>query len=114
LLQALAAANYQAILDEKNKSIELYKKHAFIPGEEKLSGGEQGTSQQFRLQMLRTHIDKLNGESQEKLNLLLLDEFSQRLGYQIRGSSVNWKIKEARYNCKGYCSVEAFHMGLSL
>ena len=74
LLQPLAAANYKTILDEKNKSIELYKKHAFIPGEQKLSAGEQGTSQQSRLQMLRTHIEKLNRESQKKLNLLLLDE----------------------------------------
>ncbi len=89
LLQSLAAANYKAILAEKNKSIELYKKHAFIPGEEKLSGGQQGTSQDYRLLSLRQHIDKLNRESQEKLNLLLLDEFSQRLGIKYQGKRIS-------------------------
>jgi hypothetical protein len=31
LLQSLAADNYKQILEEKNKSVELYKKHAFLP-----------------------------------------------------------------------------------
>ena len=111
LLQALAAANYQAILDEKNKSIELYKKHAFIPGEEKLSGGEQGTSQQSRLQMLRTHIDKLNGESQEKLNLLLLDEFSQRLGIKYEEVQLTGKSKKRVLTAKDIAALKPFHWG---
>lgn len=59
LLQSLAADNYKAILVDKNKSIEQYKKHAFIPGEEQLPGGQQGTPQQSRLQILRTHIRPL-------------------------------------------------------
>lgn len=33
LLQGLAAQDYQAILAEKNRSIELYKRHAFQSGE---------------------------------------------------------------------------------
>jgi type I restriction-modification system DNA methylase subunit len=111
LLQALAAANYQAILDEKNKSIELYKKHAFIPGEEKLSGGEQGTSQQSRLQMLRTHIDKLNGESQKKLNLLLLDEFSQRLGIKYEEVQLTGKSKKRVLTAKDIAALKPFHWG---
>ncbi len=111
LLQALAAANYQAILDEKNKSIELYKKHAFIPGEEKLSGGEQGTSQQSRLQMLRTHIDKLNGESQEKLNLLLLDEFSQRLKIKYEEVQLTGKSNKRVLTPKDIAALKPFHWG---
>jgi hypothetical protein len=111
LLQALAAANYQAILDEKNKSVELYKKHAFIPGEEKLSGGEQGTSQQSRLQMLRTHIDKLNGESQQKLNLLLLDEFSQRLGIKYEEVQLTGKSNKRVITAKNIAGFKPFHWG---
>jgi len=70
LLQPLKAANYQKILDEKNQSIELYKKHAFQSGE------QQGNSQDTRLLMLKKDIEKLNYESQIKLNDLLLDEFN--------------------------------------
>lgn len=38
LLQSLAADNYKKIIEDKNKSVESYKKHAFIPGEEQLVG----------------------------------------------------------------------------
>lgn len=111
LLQSLAAANYKAILAEKNKSIELYKKHAFIPGEEKLSGGQQGTSQDYRLLSLRQHIDKLNRESQEKLNLLLLDEFSQRLGIKYESVQLTGKSKKRVLTTDDIAALKPFHWG---
>ncbi|NMG09440.1 DNA methyltransferase [Brasilonema sp. UFV-L1] len=111
LLQLLTAANYKTILNEKNKSIELYKKHAFIPGEEKLSAGEPGTSQQSRLQMLRTHIEKLNRESQEKLNLLLLDEFSQRLGIKYEEVQLTGKSNKRVLTPKDIAALKPFHWG---
>ncbi|KYC34768.1 transcriptional regulator [Scytonema hofmannii PCC 7110] len=111
LLQALAAANYKAILVEKNKSIELYKKHAFISGEEQLPGEQQGTEQQSRLQMLRSHIEKLNRESQEKLNLLLLNEFSQRLGIKYEEVQLTGKSKKRVLTVDDIAALKPFHWG---
>ncbi|MBN3939572.1 MAG: hypothetical protein V7L21_04800 [Nostoc sp.] len=75
-LQSLAADNYKKILEEKNKSVDLYKKHAFLPK----TLPDTDTPQDTRLIHLRKNIEQLNNKSQEKLNLLLLDEFSKRLG----------------------------------
>jgi hypothetical protein len=111
LLQALAAANYKAILAEKNKSIELYKKHAFISGEEQLPGEQQGTEQQSRLQMLRSHIEKLNRESQQKLNLLLLDEFSKRLGIKYEEIQLTGKSRKRVLTIDDIAALKPFHWG---
>ncbi|MEG4235824.1 hypothetical protein QUA40_27810 [Microcoleus sp. Pol11C3] len=50
LLQTLAANSYKAILADKNKSVDLYKQHAFESGE------QAAGSQESRLLMLRSHI----------------------------------------------------------
>ena len=105
LLQPLAADNYKAILAEKNKSIELYKKHAFLPGE------QHGTSQDYRLLSLRKHIDKINRESQEKLNLLLLDEFSQRLGIKYEEVQLTGKSKKRVLTADDIAALKPFHWG---
>jgi len=63
LLNPLAASAYQQILADKNQSIDLYKKHAFQQADPNLP-------QEIRLLQLRDHIDKLNRESQAKLNQL--------------------------------------------
>ncbi|MDJ0617511.1 MAG: putative DNA binding domain-containing protein [Calothrix sp. MO_192.B10] len=111
LLQSLAAANYKAILEDKNKSIELYKKHAFIPGTEKLAGGDEGTEQDARLLNLRGHIEKINQESQQKLNLLLLDEFSQRLGIKYEEVQLNGKKKKRVLKIDDIAVLKPFHWG---
>ncbi|KOP24190.1 transcriptional regulator [Hapalosiphon sp. MRB220] len=111
LLQSLAAANYKAILEDKNKSIELYKKHAFISGEEKLADGNEGTHQDTRLLNLRRHIEKLNQESQEKLNILLLDEFSQRLGIKYEEVQLNGKSKKRVLTAIDIAALKPFHWG---
>ena len=111
LLQSLAADNYKAILAEKNKSIELYKKHAFIPGEEQLPGGEIGTHQDIRLSRLRKHIDSLNRESQAKLNHLLLDDFSQRLGIKYEEVQLTGKSKKRVLKVDDIAALKPFHWG---
>lgn len=105
LLQALAADNYQKILAEKNHSIQLYKKHAFLPGE------EQGTNQDDRLLMLRQHIDQLNHQCQGKLNNLLLDEFSQRLGIKYEQGQLTGKPQKRTLNLKDIEELKPFHWG---
>jgi Alw26I/Eco31I/Esp3I family type II restriction m6 adenine DNA methyltransferase len=105
LLQALAAQNYQNVLTDKNKSIELYKKHAFLPGE------HEELSQEVRLLQLRNHIEKLNQESQEKLNLLLLDEFSQKLGIKYEQAQLSGKPKKRLLTVADMAALEPFHWG---
>ncbi|MDB9361422.1 ATP-binding protein [Nodularia spumigena CS-588/02] len=111
LLQALAASDYQKVLDEKNQSIALYKKHAFIPGEEMLPEGDVGTEQDTRLLNLRQHIDDLNQESQGKLNVLLLDEFSQRLGIKYEEVQLTGKPKKRLLNIDDIANLKPFHWG---
>lgn len=111
LLQALAASNYQQVLEDKNQSIALYKKHAFIPGEEKLADGEVGTHQDTRLLNLRQHIDNLNQESQGKLNVLLLNEFSQRLGIKYEEVQLTGKPKKRLLNIDDIAKLKPFHWG---
>ncbi len=70
------AGKFAAILADKNKSIALYRKHAFQP--EEVGVLDQDTS----LIQLRSHIDNVRAESYAKLNQLLLDEF-KALGIQF-------------------------------
>ncbi len=111
LLQTLAANNYKAIVEEKNKSIELYKRHAFIPGEEKFVSADVGTHQDTRLLNLRTHIDNLNKKSQKKLNTLLLDEFSQRLGIKYEEVQLTGKPTKRVLTAKDITALKPFHWG---
>ena len=111
LLQLLAADNYKKILEQKNKSIELYKKHAFIPGEENLRGGELGTHQDARLSHLRRDIENLNKQSQAKLNLLLLNEFGQRLGIRYEEVQISGKSKKRDLTVEDIAALKPFHWG---
>ena len=76
------AARFAAILEDKNKSIELYRKHAFQPGE------KDGLTQEERLIALRSHIENVREQSYTRLNQLLLDEFKS-LGIQFEQSTWN-------------------------
>lgn len=104
LLQPLKAANYNKILEDKNQSIELYKKHAFQPGE------EHGTSQDSRLLMLKKHIEKLNQESQLKLNNLLLDEFNN-LKIKYEQKQLTGKAKKRPLTADDIQALKPFHWG---
>jgi hypothetical protein len=70
------AGKFAAILEDKNKSIALYRKHAFQP--EQIDAIDQDVS----LVQLRSHIDNVRADSYIKLNQLLLDEFNA-LGIQF-------------------------------
>ncbi|WP_460193432.1 Eco57I restriction-modification methylase domain-containing protein [Thermosynechococcus sp. FA-CM-4201] len=104
LLQPLAATTYQEILADKNHSIALYKKHAFQPD-------DQDLPQETRLLQLRDHIDKLNREAQRKLNQLLLEEFSQRLGIKYEEAQLNGKPKKRLLTLEDINALKPFHWG---
>lgn len=84
------ASEYARLLEEKNKSIELYKKHGFATGE------IEGLEQDERLLNLRNHIEDVRRRAYERLNEILLEEF-QALG--IKFEQATWdaaKQKEGK------------------
>ncbi|WP_353258500.1 Eco57I restriction-modification methylase domain-containing protein, partial [Prochlorothrix hollandica] len=105
LLQPLAASEYQRILEDKNYHIALYKTHAFLPGD------RDELPQEIRLLQLRDHINKLNRESQAKLNQLLLDEFSQRLGIKFEQAQLKGKPQKRLLTIADIDALEPFHWG---
>ncbi|MEH2000261.1 MAG: DNA methyltransferase [Nostoc sp.] len=107
LLQSLAADKYQKILEEKNKSVELYKKHAFLSKELP----DTDTPQEIRLIHIRTNIEELNKKSQEKLNVLLLDEFSKRLGIKYEEVQLTGKSQKRILKVEDIAALKPFHWG---
>jgi Eco57I restriction-modification methylase len=105
LLPMFAASEYQKILNEKNKSIQLYKQHAFK------AETIEGTEQEDRLQMLRQHIEQVNQESISQLNQILLDEFSQNLGIKYEEIQLKGKAKKRLLNLKDMENLKPFHWG---
>jgi hypothetical protein len=104
-LPMLASSEYDRILQEKNQSIALYKQHAFE------LGAIQGTAQEDRLLFLRKHIEQLNQESQQKLNQILLDEFSQKLGIKYEEAQPTGKPQKRVLKITDINNLEPFHWG---
>ncbi|MGL4501660.1 MAG: Eco57I restriction-modification methylase domain-containing protein, partial [Planktothrix sp.] len=61
--------------------------------------------------MLRSHIEQLNRESQDKLNLLLLDEFSSRLGIKYQEVQISGKPKKRVLKIDDIAALKPFHWG---
>jgi hypothetical protein len=73
--------NYQKILEDKEKSIKLYKEHSFKS--EPILGNDQSD----RLRIIRDDIEKIRHDSYEKLNELLLGDFND---LKIKFEAANW------------------------
>ncbi len=84
-LAGLNAEKFAALLERKNKSIELYKKHAFALGE------VEGQKQEDRLLRLREDIEDARREAYTRMNEMLLKEF-QSLGIQFEQAT--WDEKK--------------------
>jgi hypothetical protein len=111
LFQSSSYYTYQSILEEKNKLIELYQKYAFILEKEKNANLNDGIPQDNRLLTLRASIDDLNNKSQEKLNILLLDEFSKRLAIKYEEFQLNGKPVKRLLNIDDIAELKPFHWG---
>ena len=113
------AARFAAILEDKNRSIELYRKHAFQPdsrsrGRESAPTSKAGAStadggtnaptnvggyddladlvdQDERVLRLREHIEKVRADAYQRMNQLLLEEF-KALGIQFEQAT--WDDKK--------------------
>ncbi|HXG84215.1 MAG TPA: DNA methyltransferase [Pyrinomonadaceae bacterium] len=105
LFDAEISQSYQQILDDKNKSIELYKNHTFKAGE------DGGLDQNTRLLQLRDHINKIRKDSYAKLNQLLLGDFKD---LNIKFEQATWdasKQKEGKPEKRNLIidDIEALH-----
>jgi hypothetical protein len=57
------------------------------------------------------HIEQLNRESQQRLNLLLLDEFSTRLGIKYEEAQLSGKAKKRLLTADDMADLKPFHWG---
>lgn len=102
LLSMMAANEYRQILEEKNKSIGLFKQQAFR--------ADDSTEPDIRTDMLKASIDELNGKSQKKLNRLLFDEFGV-LKIKFEQAQATGKPKKRLLEMKDIDRLEPFHWG---
>lgn len=75
------AEKFAELLAWKNKSIELYRKHAFESGE------KDGLDQEARVLQLRSDIENVHREAYQRMNEMLLSEF-ESLG--IKFEQATW------------------------
>ena len=99
---------YNQILDEKNRDIALYKKHSFQSDSQR---NPDHRSQESSVAELRNQIEKLNTESQVKLNDLLLNEFSSKLKIKFEEAQLTGKPKKRVLNIDDINVLEPFHWG---
>jgi len=96
------AARFAAILEDKNKSIELYRKHAFpatasratspaVTGSAPTADFADLLDQDERVLRLREHIEKVRSDAYQTLNELYLQEF-KALGIQFEEAT--WDEKK--------------------
>jgi hypothetical protein len=104
LLQLDETGAYQKILEEKEKNIEMYKAHSFRAGDR-----EEGTKDDTLL-ILRDQIEKLNRESEKKLNQLLLEEFSHA-GIKYEQAQLSGKAKKRPLTQHDIEDLKPFHWG---
>ncbi len=96
---------HHLLTDQCHKSIELYKKHSFQLKE------QEGMFQESCLLQLRCDIEKVNREFQEKLNVLLLDEFNSRLQIKYEEVKLIGKPKKRALTADDMAVLKPFHWG---
>jgi Putative DNA-binding domain len=108
LLQPAAATTYRQILEEKNYSISQFKERAF----RSVGSAETGelTEVEVSAEILKDSIDKLNQQSQRKLNKLLFDEFGA-LKIKYEEAQVTGKPTKRALKQEDIDRLEPFHWG---
>jgi hypothetical protein len=104
LLAMLAGSEYRQILEEKNRSIRLFKERAFV------SPADSATENNIRTDMLKSSIEELNAKSQKKLNKLLFDEFG-RLKIRFEQAQVTGKATKRLLVQADVDKLQPFHWG---
>ncbi|MEO1401648.1 MAG: hypothetical protein AAFV72_10435 [Cyanobacteria bacterium J06635_1] len=105
LLQPLAADSYRTILAEKNITLEHYKSQTSLLEE------LQGIPQYAQMAFLRDSLNQLNRKAQFKLNALLLNQFTQKLGIQYRETQLTERPRRRLLRTEDLELLQPFHWG---
>lgn len=105
LLQPLMAENYRTIVVEKQVSLEDYQTQTRLMA-------EVATIPTYaQSEFLRDHIQTLNQKAQNKLDRLLLNEFSQKLGIRYRQNQPETGTRKRVLTLADIQQLKPFHWG---
>ncbi|HEY9877243.1 MAG TPA: hypothetical protein V6D29_02245 [Leptolyngbyaceae cyanobacterium] len=105
LLQPLVAENYRSILAERQIRLEHYRDRTYLLSE------ANGIPDYAQAEFLRDRILELNQNVQDKLNQLLLNEFSQQLGIRHRQSDRQGRVQRRLLTLEDIDALSPFHWG---
>ncbi|MEO0538592.1 MAG: hypothetical protein AAF215_32615 [Cyanobacteria bacterium P01_A01_bin.123] len=106
LLQPLMAEDYRTIVIEKQISLEDYQ------AQTRLMAEVTTLPKYVQSEFLRDHIQALNQKAQQKLDQLLLNEFSQKLGIRYRQTQpANGRTHKRILNLDDIRQLQPFHWG---
>lgn len=105
LLQPLVAENYRSILAERQIRLEHYRDRTYLLSE------ANGIPDYAQAEFLRDRILELNQNVQDKLNQLLLNEFSQQLGIRHRQSDRQGRMQRRLLTPEDIDALSPFHWG---
>ncbi|HEY9764436.1 MAG TPA: hypothetical protein V6D07_18055 [Trichocoleus sp.] len=108
LLQPLVAENYRSILAERQIRLEHYRDRTYLLSE------ANGIPDYAQAEFLRDRILELNQNVQDKLNQLLLNEFSQQLGIRHRQSDRQGRVQRRLLTPEDIDALSPFHWGFHI
>lgn len=105
LLQPLAAETYRTILAEKHITLEYYRSQGSLLAE------LQDIPAYAQLEFFRERLNRLDSQAQHRLNELLLDEFSQRLGIRFKEFQLTQRPSARLLTMNDIDVLQPFHWG---
>ncbi|MEM8543255.1 MAG: DNA methyltransferase, partial [Cyanobacteria bacterium P01_H01_bin.119] len=105
LLQPLMAEDYRTIVAEKQVSLENYQTQTQLMAE------VAAMPEYAQTEFLRDHIQTLNQTAQSKLDRLLLQEFSQKLGIRYRQPRPKGRTRRRVLTLSDIQDLQPFHWG---
>jgi len=105
LLQPLAAASYRDTLTERHIRVEHYRAQTRAMAE------SSSIPEYVQTEFLRDRIDTVNQTAQQKLNRLLLETWSRKLGIQIREPQISGRSQRRLLTLEDIEALQPFHWG---
>ncbi len=105
LLQPLAAASYRDTLVEKKIRVEHYQTQTQAMGQ------EGGIPQYVQTEFLRDRIEAVNQSVQQKLNTLLFETWSRKLGIYVKEPQIAGRTRKRLLDPADIDALRPFHWG---
>jgi hypothetical protein len=105
LLQPLTAANYRDTLAAKKIRVEHYQAQTVA------MGADGGIPEYARTEFLRDRIETVNQTVQERLDGLLFETFSHKLGIQVKEPHISGKTRRRPVTREDIAALKPFHWG---